>query len=157
MTNSSIPSVITDTTTPPVKRPAARRTHDREWDEFSAQYLQQHPEISAVVPSWADEVDFSEIDGEMDGTLFSFSTSIGDVELYGVGNLRNGRPVHLEDGGTPNVYLPAEIDCRKVDDISQSMLDLARDLVAAAALLRAEPKLLRRPAEVDDSLQRLDI
>lgn len=158
MTNSSIPSVIADTTTPPVKRPAARPTRlDPEWDEFSAQYLQQHPEISAAVPGWADEIDFSEIDGEMDGTLFSFSTSIGDVELYGVGNLRNGRPVHLQGEGTPNVYLPAEIDCQKVEDISQSMLDLARDLVAAAALLRAEPKLLRRPAEVDDSLQRLDI
>ncbi len=130
---------------------------DDGWDEYAAAYLAAHPEISAVIPSWADEVDFSEIEGELDGTIFSFRKEIGDVELYGVGKVRRDGTLHLEDGGTPNVYLPTEIACQKVDDISQSMLDLARDLISAASLLRTEPKLLRRPAEVDAELQRLDI
>jgi len=159
MTDSSIPSVITDTTSPAAERPTtAQRTRiDAEWDDRSARYLQQHPEVAAAVPSWADEIDFSEIDDELEGTIFSFSKSIGEVELYGVGKVLRGGVVHLEDGGTPNVYLPNEIDCRKVGDISQRILDLARDLTSAASLLRSEIRVLRRPAEVDAELQRLDI
>ena len=126
-----------------------------EWDELAARFLEEHPEISAALPKWVEEVDFSEIDSELEGSIFSFSTSIGNVELYGVGQLHNGS-LHLQDGGKPNVYLPSEIDSQKVTDVAQEMLDLARDLIAAAGLLRAEPKLLRRPAEVDDGLQRLD-
>lgn len=125
------------------------------WEEFAAQYLEEHPEISAALPKWVEEVDFSEIDSEVEGSLFSFSKTVGNVELYGVGQLHNGL-LHLQEGGKPSVYLPSEIDSQKVTDVAQEMLDLARDLIAAAGLLRAEPKLLRRPAEVDDELQRLD-
>lgn len=158
MTNPSIPSVIADTATHPATGGEPRPTRlDPDWDEFAARYLREHPEISAAVPNWADEVDFSEIDDEVDGTVFSFSTAIGDVELYGVGKLLRGGAVQLEDDGTPNVYLPAEVGRQNVGDIGQRMLDIAQDLISAAALLRAEPKVLRRPTEVADELQRLDI
>lgn len=159
MTDSSIPSAIADTTTPQVERQdSVQRTRlDPAWDEYAASYLAEHPEISGAVPAWADEIDFSVIESELEGTLFSFSKSIGEVELYGVGKVLKDGAIHLEDGGAPNVYLPSEIAFQKVGDISQSMLDLARDLISAASLLRAEPRLLRRPAEVDAELQRLDI
>lgn len=127
------------------------------WEEYAAAFLAAHPEISAAVPAWVEEIDFSDIASEDEGTIFSFSSSIGNVELYGVGKLLRNGVVHLEDDGAPNVYLPGETECRKVGDVSQWMLDLARDLISAASLLRAEPKLLRRPAEVDAELQRLDI
>lgn len=141
----------------PVHARSPRTRLDEGFEEYAAGFLLRHPEISAAVPCWADEVDFSEIEDEVEGTVFSFSKSIGDVELYGVGKLMANGAVHLENGGTPNAYLPGEVECQKVGDISQWMLDLARDLIAAAGLLRAEPKLLRRPAEVDDQLQRLDV
>jgi hypothetical protein len=159
MTDSSIPSAIADTTTPRVERPSTgQRTRlDPKWDEYSAQYLQRHPEISAAVPSWAEEIDFSTIEDELEGTIFSFSKSIGEVELYGVGKMLQSGTVQLAEGGRPNIYLPDEIACQKVGDIAQEMLDLAQDLISAASLLRAEPRLLRRPAEVDAELQRLDI
>lgn len=127
-----------------------------EWDELAARFLEEHPEISAALPKWVEEVDFSEIDSELEGSIFSFSTAIGEVELYGVGQLHNGL-LHIQEGGKPSVYLPSEIDSQKVTDVAQAMLDLARDLIAAAGLLRAEPKLLRRPAEVDEALRGLDI
>ncbi|CAN7221699.1 hypothetical protein LJR044_003171 [Microbacterium foliorum] len=139
----------TAATPPPTSR-------DEGWEEHAAAFLASHPEISAAVPRWAEEVGFSEIDSEVEGTIFSFSHSIGNVELYGVGQLHNGL-LQIFEGGRPSVYLPSEIDSQKVSDVAQTMLDLARDLISAAGLLRAEPKVLRRPVEVDDELQRLDI
>lgn len=126
------------------------------FEERAAAYLEAHPEISAAVPSWAEEIDFSTIEEECDGTIFSFSKSIGQVELYGVGKVLPDGRVHLVDGGAPNIYLPGETECQKVGDVSQWMLDVAQNLIAAATLLRSEPKLLRRSAEVDAELQRLD-
>lgn len=142
--------------TPPLTAPPSSRL-DAGWEEFAAAYLQEHPEISAMVPSWTDEIDFSTIEDEVEGTIFSFSKSIGEVELYGSGIILPDGRVHVPDGGTPSVYLPAEIASEKVADIAQELLDLARDLISAASLLRSEPKLLRRPAEVDAELMRLDI
>lgn len=144
-----------ETTLPSVGSNRLLLLETREWDELAARFLEEHPEISAALPKWVEEVDFSEINSELEGSIFSFSTSIGNVELYGVGKLHDGL-LHLQEGGKPSVYLPSEIDSERVADVAQEMLDLARDLIAAAGLLRAEPKLLRRPAEVDDRLQRLD-
>ncbi len=142
-------------TPPPTSPPSSRL--DAGWEEFAAAYLQEHPEISAMVPSWTDEIDFSTIEEEVEGTIFSFSKSIGAVELYGTGKILPDGRVHLDEGGTPSVYLPSEIDSQKVANIAKEMLDLARDLISAAGLLRAEPKLLRRSAGVDETLRGLDI
>lgn len=133
---------------------ATSSERDQEgWEEHASAYLASYPEISALVPTWADEVDFSTIEDDCDGTIFSFSTSIGDAELYGVGKVLDDGTVHLEDDGAPNLYLPGEVECRKVGDITQFMLDLARDLISAAGLLRSEPKLLRRAAGTEEALR----
>lgn len=141
-------------TPPPTSLPSSRL--DAGWEEFAATYLREHPEISAALPGWAEEVEFSEIENDPEGTIFSFSRSVGDIELYGIGKLQDGL-LHLHGGGAPNVYLPSEIDCQKSEDVAQEMLDLARDLISAAGLLRSTPKLLRRPVEVNAELQRLDV
>ena len=118
--------------TPPPARP------EESWEEYAARYMAEHPEISAAVPSWADEVTFSEIDNELEGTIFSFSTSIGCVELYGIGRVAANGVVELHDGGSPNVYLPSEVDHEKVPNVADWLLSMSKDCIAAALLLRAE-------------------
>lgn len=137
--------------------PPPKRLQCPNWDEYAAAYLQAHPEISAAVPSWTEEIDFSEIEDEAEGTIFSFSVNVGAVELYGGGKLLTNGQVHIDNAGTPNVYLPGENEFTDRAAAAQWMLDVAQNLIAAAGLLRAEPRLLRRPVGVDAELQRLDI
>ena len=137
--------------------PPPKRLECTDWDEYAASFLQAHPEISAAVPSWTEEIDFSEIDDEVEGTIFSFSADVGAVELYGGGKLLTTGEVDLYNGGAPNVYLPGENEFKDCAAAAQWMLDVAQNLIAAAGLLRAEPRLLRRPVGVDAELQRLDI
>jgi len=113
--------------------------------------------VSAAAPSWTEELEFLDIEDEVEGTVFSFSRTIRDVELYGGGRLHADGRVELFDNGVPNVYIREELRADQDPDVSRWAMDVAEDLVAAALLLRAEPKLLRRPAQVDAELQRLDI
>lgn len=140
----------TAATPPPTRR-------DPGWDEYSATYLRAHPEVSAAAPSWTEELEFLDIEDEVEGTVFSFSRTIRDVELYGGGRLHPEGRVELYDNGVPNIYIRAELRADQDPDVARWAMDVAEDLVAAALLLRAEPKLLRRPAQVDAELQRLDI
>ncbi|WP_336640265.1 hypothetical protein [Microbacterium sp. USHLN272] len=126
------------------------------FEEYAAEFLQAHPEISAAVPFWTEEIDFSTIECDVEDTIFSFSAEVGVVELYGCGKLLQTGEVRIDDAGAPNVYLPAENDFNTADDAVRWMLDVAQNLITAAGLLRAEPKLLRRPAGVDEQLRELD-
>lgn len=137
-------------TPPPTRR-------DSGWEEHSAAYLRAHPQISLAAPAWTDELEFLDIEDEVEGTVFSFSRTIRDVEIYGGGRLHPDGRVELRDNGNPNIYIRAELRADEDPDVARWALDVAEDLVAAALLLRAEPKLLRRPAEVDAELMRLDI
>lgn len=130
---------------------------DEGFEEYAAAFLQAHPEISAAVPSWTEEIDFSTIECEVEDTIFSFSAEVGVVELYGCGKLLQTGEVRIDDAGAPNVYLPAENDFNTASDAVRWMLDVAKDLITAAGLLRAEPKLLRRAVCVDEQLRALDI
>lgn len=126
------------------------------FEEYAAAFLRAHPEISAAVPSWVEEIDFSTIECDVEDTIFSFSAEVGVVELYGCGKLLPTGEVHIDDAGAPNVYIPAENEFNTADDAVRWMLDVAQNLITAAGLLRAEPKLLRRPAGVDEQLRELD-
>lgn len=130
---------------------------DPGWEEYAAQFLLLHPQVSEAAPKWCDELEFLDIEDEVEGTVFSFSRTIRDVEIYGGGRLHPDGRVELRDNGNPNIYIRAELRADEDPDVARWALDVAEDLVAAALLLRAEPKLLRRPAEVDAELMRLDI
>lgn len=127
------------------------------FEEYAAAFLQAHPEISAAVPSWTEEIDFSTIECDVEDTIFSFSAEVGVVELYGCGKLLRTGEVRIDDAGAANVCLPGENEFKTADDAVQWMLDVAQNLITAAGLLRAEPKLLRRPVGVDEQLRALDI
>lgn len=142
--------------TPSPTTPPPRNRLDDGWEEFAAAYLQKHPEISVAVPTWTEEIDFSAINDEVEGTIFSFSRTIRDVEIYGVGYVRASGAIELAEAGTVSIYLRNELR-GEIRDVGKWALEVAEDLISAASLLRAEPRLLRRPAEVDAELQRLDI
>lgn len=138
--------------------PAAPLTRlDPGWEEHAAAFLVAHPEISAALPGWTEELTFSEIEDEYEETVFSYSRTIRDVEIYGVGCLHSDGRIDLHDNGVPNIYITSELRADLRSEVAEWAAEVAEDLIAAARLLRAEPKLLRRPAEVDDNLQRLDI
>ncbi|MBG9887052.1 hypothetical protein ABE10_11035 [Bacillus toyonensis] len=107
---------------------------DEGFEEYAAAFLAAHPEISAVIPSWADEVSFSEIEDEFGETTFSFTTKIRDVELYGCGWWRDGT-VHLVDGGRPNIYVTGELRADSRSELTEWAREVAADLIAAAGLL----------------------
>lgn len=125
-------------------------------EEYAAAFLLAHPEISVAAPKWIEELEFLNIEDELEGTVFAFSRTIRDVEIYGGGRLHPDGRVELYDNGVPNIYIRDELRADQDPDIARWALDVAEDLIAAATLLRAEPKLLRRPVGVDDELQRLD-
>ncbi|MBT2484625.1 MULTISPECIES: hypothetical protein [unclassified Microbacterium] len=130
---------------------------DPGWEEHAAAFLAMHPEISAAVPRWTEELDFIDIESDVDGTIFSFARTIRDVEIYGGGRLHADGRVELCDNGIPNIYIRSELRADEDPNVAQWALHVAEDLTAAALLLRAESKLLRRPVDVDAELQRLDI
>ncbi|MCV0334088.1 hypothetical protein [Microbacterium sp.] len=136
--------------TAPTSRP------DPGWEEYAAQFLLLHPEVTNAAPKWTVELEFLNIDDEVDGTVFSCSRTIRDVEIYGTGRLLPGGQVEMYDEGIPNIYIRGELRADQDPDVARWATDVAEDLIAAAALLRAEPRLLRRPAGVDAELQRLD-
>lgn len=127
------------------------------WDERCATFLTAHPEVSAAAPSWTEELEFISIEDEVDGTVFSCSRTIRDIEIYGGGRLHPDGRVVLYENGIPNIYIRSELRADEDPDVAQWAINVAEDLIAAALLLRSEPKLLRRPAAVDAELQRLDI
>lgn len=129
---------------------------DPGWEEYAAQFLLLHPEVSNAAPKWTDEIEFLDIDDEVEGTVFSCSRTIRDVEIYLSGRLLPGGRVEMYDEGIPNIYIREELRADQDPDVAKWAMDVAEDLIAAAALLRAEPRLLRRPAGVDAELQRLD-
>ncbi len=117
--------------TPPLNR------LDDGFEQYAADYLTAHPEISHAIPPWAEDIVFSTIEDEIEGTLFSFSTDIGDVELYGVGRVTPQGVVVIDSDGMPNIYLPTEIDCDKIPSVTERLLSLSKNCIAAALLLRA--------------------
>ncbi|WP_100811939.1 MULTISPECIES: hypothetical protein [unclassified Microbacterium] len=105
----------------------AHPTDLEQWDQVEADYLAAHPEIRASVPTWAETIDIEAIDDELEGTIFSFLTRQGEVELYGCGRLTNG-VVRISGEQTPNLYLPNEVEVSSGDDLRT----IARDLLAMA-------------------------
>ena len=135
---------------PATPRPTRR---DEGWEEYAAAYLQAHPQVSAAVPSWADEVEFLDIEDEVEGTVFSFSRTIRDVELYGGGRLHPDGRVELYDKGVPNIYIRDELRADQDPDVARWAMEVAEDLVAAALLLKGEPRLLKRDAATEEALR----
>ena len=131
--------------------PPTRR--DPGWHEYSSTYLRAHPEVSAAVPAWTEELEFLDIEDEVEGTVFSFSRTIRDVELYGGGRLHPDGRVELYDNGVPSIYLREELRADENPDMARWAMDVADDLVVAALLLKGEPRLLKRDAATEEALR----
>ncbi|MBN6192073.1 hypothetical protein JQN58_34895 [Aneurinibacillus sp. BA2021] len=142
-----VPGVESTAATPPPTR------RDPGWDEYSAAYLRAHPEVSAAAPAWTEELEFLDIEDEVEGTVFSFSRTIRDVELYGGGRLHPDGRVELYDNGVPNIYIREELRADEDPDVARWATDVAEDLVAAALLLKSEPRFLKRDAATEEALR----
>jgi hypothetical protein len=100
--------------------------------EDCLRYLADHPEIRAAVPDWADDIEIEEIDSDLEGTIFSFTSHFGEVELYGVGRLQDGE-VRILESLYPSLYQPTERGLKSASDLRT----LAADLTVAANRLEA--------------------
>jgi hypothetical protein len=109
-------------------------------EEWAAAFLALHPEISAVVPEWADEVTISHV--EADGSVhFAMETMFGDLEIGGVGIWRDGTVVKSSLKGAEAWFpgISTAINATGAVSLARVLRDRAIGLLLAAQRLeRAE-------------------
>lgn len=129
-----------------------------EWEEFAAAYLEAHPEISAAVPDWAEELEFSEIGDDNEPSEFHFTRTVGMVTLWGSGTRDADGFVRITDDGAPDILIEqrGEITTTSVAEASDIALTLSVNLQNVISILTTQSRPLRRPADVDERLREFE-
>ncbi|MGO1266916.1 MAG: hypothetical protein ACTMIY_09825 [Microbacterium gubbeenense] len=126
-----------------------------EWEEYAAAYLEKHPEISAAIPQWAEEVEFSVIDDDYTGvTEFHFTRTVGMVRLWGSGS-QDANGV-LDVDTAPDLLIDGEINTTSIDDAVNTALTLSVNLQNVISILTTQSRPLRRPVDVDEHLREFE-
>lgn len=114
-----------------------------EWDEYAAAYLEKHPEISAAIPAWAEEVEIFAIDeadpNDATNTItdFRFTRAVGMVTLYGLGARYADGAVTIDE--TAIIFgRQGEFYTASTGDAMDMVLTLSVNLQNVLALLGAE-------------------
>lgn len=121
----------------PTTEQADRAEPDAE--EREAAFLEAHPEISAVVPSWADEVELDLDALDINGSvMFTMTRTAGTIEIDTAGRWHDGTARLLTEGGYGLWFTDHEHNEPTPEALAAYARRVAADLLNAADVLDEE-------------------